>query len=165
MTVALTQIAALAYAFFGAQTETERGRAEHVFVRRYIECHLNDEGTAGNGSAEHIVHRANTAGRVVSMYITAPVTISAHNSNYATFTLSKKTGVGTSTAIAAPATTITAGLTFTAFLPVAITLTAANVGYAAGDSLTLKLVKTASGQACGAARSPCHVTVLVEEGA
>lgn len=95
------------------------------------------------------------AGKVVSCYVTPAAAVAAHASNYDTYTLSKRLTTDFSTAIVIGTVTSVAG--FTAYTPAAMTLTAANVGFAAGDVLTIQSVDNGT-----TTEVPFSVQVLVE---
>lgn len=162
MTVSGEAIKGVAAGLFSAGSATEQTRAEHVFVRRYVEVDVTDGGTAGTAATERTIHQPRTSGKVLSCYVSTPVTAAANGSNYGTFTLSKRDGAGGgATAIAAADSSATA---FTAHTPRALTITAGNESYSSGNVLTIALTKTGTGVAIAAATSAARVSCLLEEG-
>lgn len=124
---------------------------------------VTDGGTAGTAAAETVIGYVKDAGKVVSIYLSTPVGVTADNTNNATFTVGRRTAGGSRTTIGTLTTNVAQG-NLTAFSPVALTLTAANVQLAAGDVLTLQLAKASSGVAIAAATAQADVTVIVEKG-
>jgi hypothetical protein len=132
--------------------------------RRIISKLFQDAATAGTAITETVFCRVPGACRVVSVYVSAPIAVTAAAANIATFNLAKRTAGAASTAVAT-GSTVTAGTpgTLTAFAPAALTITAANAELAAGDALTFAVVKGASGVALTAATSYLEVTVELED--
>jgi hypothetical protein len=104
-----------------------------------------------------------SAGKVISCKITTPINVTASDSNFITFTLATRTANGAATTIATANTAITGGTgNITAFLPVALTLTANAVQYNKGDQLTFKGIVTGSGVALNNANAEGLVTIVIE---
>lgn len=123
----------------------------------------SDAATAGTAVTETVHWRAPFACKVITAYVSTPIAVTAHASNTATFTVSKRTSAGASQATVATAVTTTGGTgNITAFAPVALPLTVANVALAAGEVITFAISKQNSGVALTAATSYVDLTVLVE---
>jgi hypothetical protein len=123
-----------------------------------------DAATAGTAVTETVIATVPVASRVVAVKVATPIGVTAHDTNYATFTVSKRTAGGGATSIASQTTKITGGSgNLTAFSPLSITPTASAVDLAANDSLTIAIPKAASGVALTAATSYVQVQVTVEE--
>ena len=131
--------------------------------RRTVEVLLNDANTANQACAEKVFFLAdNGPVRVISARVTS-LTISADNTDYATWTLARRTAGGAATTIATRATTV-AGGAMTTLTPSSMTVTVANADLALNDALTIKCVKTGAGQKiAGATDELCSVVVVVEE--
>lgn len=84
------------------------------------------------------------AGRVISAYITPGATLAVDETNYMTWTVSKRAVADPSSAVslATRASNAAGGGTVTAYTPAVFTLTAtvANLSFGAGDVLTFKSV-------------------------
>lgn len=127
---------------------------------------IDDAATAGTAVTETVIARVPVASRVVSMYMSSPIAVTAHDTNYATVTVAKRTDGAAGTTVGSE-TTQTSGSggtgNMTAFAPYAIPLVAAAVDLAAGASLTVAVAKAAAGVALTAATSTFSVQVTVEE--
>ena len=165
MTISGNSIKGVANALLSTGLAADQTRAEHVFVRRFIELDLDDAATAGTACAEKVVHIAPTSGEVISCTVAPGAAITADNTDKATFTLAKRTGAGGATTIASGDTSITGALVFTPiFITQALNITASAVKYALGDVLTMKVVKGGAGQAISSAsKGLCHVSILIQE--
>jgi len=138
-------------------------RKEYVFF-------LTDDGDAGTPNPEMAIPMP-VACRVVSCKVTAPIAVTGHATTNAVFTVAKRTGAGSATTISTFTTTLSAPAnSLAAFVPAAMTVTAADAVLAASDVLTCKLTKGSTGVAVTtaagddtAAGSRCTVTVVVEE--
>lgn len=132
---------------------------------KYYQFLVSDAATAGTAVTETAIAMP-VAGKVVSVAMTAPIAVTANNTNFATVAIAKRTAAGSATAIASQTTAITGSGNLAAFVPykfLAAAFTAANQALAADDVLTLAISKTASGVALNAATSYFTVTVGVEE--
>lgn len=139
------------------------GTVKNSMRRTYSE-NYSDAATAGTAVTETVHANVQRAGKVVAAKLSAPIAVTANDTNYATVTVSKRTGAGGAVVIASRTTQITGGSgNIVAFVPVTLTLTAANQLLAAGDVLTVAVTKTGSGVALTAATSNINVTVDVEE--
>lgn len=133
--------------------------------RKQIQAHVTDGGTAGTAQTETPFWRNDTGGtvKVVSVHLLAPVAITANATNYATFILYKRTSAGaTQTTVASFATDTVTTDDVTAFAPLSITPTAANVTVAAGGVLSVAVTKANTGVAIAAATSQARLVVVVE---
>lgn len=115
---------------------------------------------------ESVVAAMPVKGKVTSVSFSTPVSVTANNTNFATWTLSKRTGAGAAVTIATQTTAITGMGSLVLFVPyvaVAADFTAANQQCAAADVLTLSITKTAAGIAltAGTAALLSNVTVTV----
>lgn len=162
MTVNANTIKGIAAGLFCPASATEQERAEHVFVRKYVEVDITDGGTAATAATERCIHRAKYAGRVVSAHWTPPVAIAANGATYFTTTLYKKTGAAASVAIGTIASSATSDV---ALVPREFAYTEANKKYLAGDVLTLAVTKASTGVAIASATAPARVSVIIEEDA
>jgi len=106
------------------------------------------DGAAGTTTAEVAVGVSPQAGKLVKAYYVAAAGLTAHDTNYATITVSRYTAAGGSkTTIASITTQITGGSgNWTAFVPVPLTLAADNA-IPAGALITYEVAKAASGVA------------------
>lgn len=153
---------------FPASDATSVALVQGYYGQRHIGATFTDGGTAATAADEFVVYRNATGGnvRVVSAYVATPVAVTADASHYKTITLQKRDSAGANNATVAAATTQTAGAggtgDLTAFAPVALTLTAANVVVAAGGVLTIKAIKTGNGVAIASATAPARIEVILE---
>lgn len=141
--------------------------------QRHIRFYFTDGGTAGTAQTETPVGRCDanlsTGWTVLEASVVLPISVTANNSNYATFTLNKRTSGGAAVVVAQSTTQITDpvfGSNATAFVayPTALSATAANLLLAAGtDVLTFAVSKTGTGVALAAATSQGWVDVVVQE--
>ena len=110
---------------------------------------MNDLTTITVGLLENILFQTPVAGKVVSVSFGTAIAVTANDTNYATWTLAKRTGAGAAATIATQTTKITAGMgNLAAFVPYAAVtadFTVANTALAAGDVVTLVITKTAAG--------------------
>lgn len=124
---------------------------------------IADHTTLTKALPETQLVRVPHAFRIVSVYVTTPVNVTANDTNYATITVSKRTAGGGATTMWAQNTKITGGLgNLTALTPVALSQSSTADG-AAGDSLTLTIAKAASGIALTADTSHVGLTIEIEE--
>ncbi len=120
---------------------------------RYYQFLVSDFGTAGRAVTTTCMHMP-VKGKVVSVSMTAPLTVTKSDSVYATITVGKQSGASAST-IAACATksTLAAGATgadLAAGVPykfLASAFTLANCQMAADDVLTVAIAKASTGSA------------------
>jgi len=132
--------------------------------KRTFHILVADAATAGTAVTETVIVQVQRAGIAKAVRIATPIAVTAHDTNYATFTVAKRTGSGSASTIASQTTKITGGSgNVTAFVPVTLTLTDANVVLAAGDVLTIAIAKASSGVALTASTSYVNVTVDVLE--
>lgn len=104
------------------------------------------DGAAGTTTAETAVAMSVQKGKLVKAYYVPAGAVTAHDTNYATITVSRYTAAGGSkTTVASITTKITGGSgNWTAFVPVEITL-ATDTALEAGACLTYEIAKAASG--------------------
>lgn len=128
-----------------------------------------DNADADTATPE-MAHRMPVACRVVAIYITAPIAVTGHATTNAVFTVAKRTGAGAATTIGTLTTTLSAPAnSLAAFVPKAVTITAADAELAAEDVLTFKMTKGSTGVAVTEAASAtlggsaCIIDVVVEE--
>lgn len=135
--------------------------------RRTVTIYVQDAATAGTAVTETVMLCCPAGGtiRVVSAKVAAPVAIAADNTDYCTFTVSKRTGAGSATSVSSADTRAASLNALAAFVPEALTnsTTAADLDLAASDVLTFKVVKSGSGKAICAATSYFACTVEYEE--
>jgi hypothetical protein len=121
------------------------------------------DGAAGTTTSETVVGYVRkapggnaTPAKVLRVYYLPAASLTAHDTNYATITVSKYTAAGGSKTTVASATTAITGGTgnWTAFVPMEITLsaTAANLILESGAILTYEVAKAASGVAIPAGK-------------
>jgi len=101
------------------------------------------DASAATATAETPVGRVGAAVTLGTIYYVPLAALTADNSNYATITVSKRTGAGGAVTVASVTTQITGSGNWTAFVPVAIPISAGSL--AAGDVLTVAITKTGSG--------------------
>ncbi len=114
--------------------------------------HAFADATAGNAVGENVVIRVPFACRLLSAHV-AGQTVAADNTDYATFSVYKKTGSAASVLIASGDTRAASLNGLTVNVPAALTL-ATTAGYlelAAGDVVTFGIAKANSGKATTAA--------------
>lgn len=144
---------------------TDEALIKSALWRDKAEAHVTDGGTAGTAQTETFVWRNDTGADVlvVGAKICTPVGVTANDTNNATVTLSKRSSSGGSQATVGALTTNTAQGSITAFLPVALTLTAANVVVASGEVLTIAVSKAGTGVAIAAATSQARVEIILDK--
>lgn len=124
-----------------------------------------DAATAATAVTETAIITVPTACRFIGAKIVAPIAVAAAASNIATFNIARERA-GVSVNMAA-GSTVTAGTpgSLTAFVAAALVnnATSANLDLVAGDTITIAVVKGASGVALTAATSYLQVQVTVEE--
>lgn len=112
------------------------------------------DAAAGTTTAETVVgcslvNPANPAGtsKILRAYYVPAAGVTAHDTDYATITVSKYTAAGASKTTLAQLTTVTANGDWTALVPKEITLTAtlANRILEPGAAITYEIAKAASG--------------------
>ena len=132
--------------------------------RRTYKGLVSDAATAGTAVTETVLFQAARPGIVKRCTFAAPIAVTAHDTTYATMTVSKRTGSGAATVIATQTTKITGGSgNLTAFVPITLTLTASAAAIAADDVVTILISKASTGVALTAATSYASFTVDVEE--
>ena len=142
---------------------TARAAVNAAHIRTY-NGRFTDAGTAGTGQGESPIGRVRNAGVVRSVNVSVPLAVVADNTDYISFTVSKRTAGGAAVTIASGTTQVSGLGALTAFLPLALTLAAAaNLALAAGDVLTVTVAKGGAGKAMAAATTFGVVTVDVEE--
>jgi hypothetical protein len=144
---------------------TDKALVRKFIGQKKVEAHVTDGGTAGTAQTETFVWENDTG---ADMYVTAakvtfPVAVASNGSNYASVFVYKRTSAGASqTAIG---TADSSATSYTAFVPAALTLTAANVLVPAGSGITVAVTKTGTGVAIAAATSQARVEVQLEPAA
>lgn len=155
MSIGGKEIKNIMKSIFGSTSTTDDAYIANVFAQNnpVMQGHFTDAGTAGNAAGEWVIGRVPYACVVKDVYITTGVDVAADNTDYATITFAKRAAADYTTAVTiASSDTRAANLNgLTAFTPASIPLTAANVVLTAGDVLTIKATKAASGKALGAA--------------
>lgn len=150
---------------FSALDATDEALLKNTIYRDKVEAHVTDGGTAGTAQTETFIYK-NTSGTnqlVVSASFCTPIAVTADASNNATITVTKRSSSGGTAAIVATNVTTAGGTgSITAFLPVPLTLTVANVVLAANEVLTVLVSKGGTGVAIGAATSQARVEVVLE---
>ena len=149
----------------GAQDATDKTRTD-IFFRSYEHCFVQDAATAGTAvtTSTMYVNRTGYTQRILSAYVTAPITVAADNTDYVTFTVQTADGAGGSGATAFSGDTRAASLNaLAAAIPEALTATAANVVVPVGGVVTIAVAKTGSGKAIVAATSYCHIQIELEQ--
>jgi hypothetical protein len=148
--------------------------ARQALLRRRVSKGITDGGTAASAAGEIVMFRAEVACTVISVHYCGGVAITADNTNNATFLVQKRpaSAPGTPATVATASTAITDptfGANYAAFTPLQLpnSGTAANLAMAAGDVLTVKATKGASGVAFGAAATAtgatAEIAVVIEE--
>lgn len=160
----LTSVLASNSDFSQATAAAEVSR-QHQRVIKFT-VNVNDN-TITVALAEQPFERLPVACKVIAVHVATPISVTANDTNFATFTVARRTAGAAGVTIATLSTAITGGTgNITAFSPVAITLsaTASNLVCAAGDELTLAITKTAAGIKLTDAAPAClALTVIVEE--
>lgn len=110
--------------------------------------HRAQDAAAGTTTAEAAVAMTVQKGKLVRAYYVPAGAVTAHDTNYATITISRYTAAGGSKTTIASCTTKTTGGggtgNWTAFVPVEVTL-ASDVDLEAGACVTYEIAKAASG--------------------
>lgn len=142
-----------------ARTEVVRQR------RRWVTALVQDAATAGTAVTESVMGIAQGAVRIPFSYVAAPIAVAADNTDYCTFTVSKRTGAGSATSVSSADTRAASLNALAAFVPEALTnsVTAADLELADADVITCKIVKAGSGKAVVAATSYFLFACLVED--
>lgn len=149
---------------FSSLDSTDATLLKNTLYRQKVRVYVTDGGTAGTAQTATAFF-TNDLGcnlRVVSAKLIVPVAVTGHDTNNATFTLSKVDADGTNAATVAARTSNVAGGNYTAFKPVDLTLTEANAVVASGWSLRIAVSKASSGVAIAAATSQAYIEVTLE---
>lgn len=140
-------------------------RAVH---RRTYTFQVRDNAVTAAG-CEGVAYVMPVACKVISAWATTPINVTGHATTNAVWTVSKYVA-GVATSVATATTTLAAPAnSMTAFVPLALTVTASAVELAAGDVLSAKLSKGSTGVAVTTADgativgSAATITVVVEE--
>jgi hypothetical protein len=152
------------FGLFSVLDDTDRTLVKDTLYRQTVHVHVTDGGTAGTAqtATPFFTNRTDANLRVVSATVKTPVAVTGGDTNNATFTIAKVDADGTNAATVASRTTNVAGGNYTAFKPVALTLTAANVVIPPGWSLHAAVSKASSGVAIAAATSQAYVEIVLE---
>jgi len=163
------QVKNLTYGLYEAQSAADQVRSDQVCVQRIESTLVTDGGTAGTAVTEECIVSfpfANTV-KVLGCTVLPPVAVTASDTLFATFTLSSRDANGANAVSIATQTTKTSGSgglgSLTAFKPVSLPLTQANVVVPAGGSLTIAVAKASTGTAIASATASCLVQVWLEE--
>lgn len=150
---------------FSSLDATDTALLKNTLIRDKAECHVTDGGTAGTAQTETFLWK-NTTGTnqlVVGATVATPVNVTGSDTTNATFTVSKRDAAGANAVVVATYTTTAAPAnSLTAFLPVALPLTVANVIVAPNQVLTVLVSKLSTGVAIAAATSQARIEVLLE---
>lgn len=133
---------------------------------RAVSFPINDAATAGTAVTESVILATTRRILVKGVKLAAPIAVTAHDTTYATITVSKRTAAGAAVIVASQTTKLVpaGGLgSLVAFVPVALTLVPAVAQLVAGDVLTVLVSKASTGVALTAATSVATVTVDYEE--
>lgn len=151
----------------GQQGVTDPPTAVAEAHQRHFTALVSDSATAGTAVTETVMFRANVAMRIKRVDVTAPISVTANDTTYATVTVAQRDSAGANSATIATQTTKTSGSgglgSLTAFKPYALTLTNANVDVPAGSVVTIAIAKASAGVALTAATSYFEVCVVAEE--
>lgn len=146
---------------FSSLDATDTSLLTNMLLFDQLEAHVTDGGTAGTAQTETFVYQ-NTTGtnqQVTGITACSPVAITGDNTNNATFTVTKRDNAGINNVVVGTITTNVAAGNWTAFLPKALALTAANVVVPNGSVLTVLVSKAGTGVAIGAATSQSRVQI------
>lgn len=108
------------------------------------------DGGAGTAFTEHAFWRAAQTCKVISVYFVPDAALTANASNNATLTLARRNADGTNQQTIASITTSTTN--WVQFVPVQLTLTAANASLLVGQTLTFTITKGGTGVVVPAGR-------------
>lgn len=158
----------------GVSLVSNPANAAHALSQRHRTVYFTDGGTAATAQTETPFAAVDPAANLTNWQIKQcslifPIAITANNSNYATFTVNKRTSGGAAVQVAQNTTQISDGVlgaNVVAFQAYNMTLsgTAANLVLAAAtDVLTFAMTKTGTGVAVAAATSQAYCDVLYEE--
>lgn len=147
---------------FSALDATDVALLANVLVFDQVEAHVTDGGTAATAQTETFLYK-NTTGTnqlVTSAVACTPIAVTGSDTTNATFTVTKRSSVGgTAVVVATYTTSATPANSMTAFLPVAMPLTAANAIVAPNEILTVLVSKLSTGVAIAAATSQARIQV------
>jgi hypothetical protein len=152
-------------ALFSSLDSTDETLVKKMLWRKKVKLEVTDGGTAGTAQGETFMWYNDTGVDVTvkESRAIAPVAVTAHGTNYATFTLSKRDTAGANAATVAEFATDTVTTDdMTAFLPKSMTLTSANVTVPSGYVLTGKVAKAGTGVAIGSATAQACIEVIIE---
>lgn len=164
------------YNYPGATQSQAIAEAAQAIKRRRTRVYFSDAGTAASGCAEFAFlfcpKDLSGGAQIVAVNLIIPIAVTASNTAYSTFTVSKRTSGGSQVSVAVQNTQITdpvLGANVVAWQPYQMTLsgTAANLlmaGAAGTDVLTLTIAKTGAGVALNtSARDFVVIEVEYEE--
>jgi hypothetical protein len=104
------------------------------------------DGAAATATTEHTFMRAPSAVQIVAVRYIPDAALTADASNNATITIKRRNADGTNAVTVAAVTTSVAGSgSWTQWVAVALTLTAANTSMAPGQFLTIAITKAGTG--------------------
>ena len=132
--------------------------------RRSYSFALSDNGYALGQTLEYAVFMP-VRGFIRAVQIIAPIAVTGSDTDYCTFTLSKRTAAGNAVSLATYATSASPANSLVAFVPVGgvLTSTLSNLYVAANDVLTASALKTANGVIVASAGAFVTINVVVEE--
>ncbi len=150
---------------FSSLDEVDAALLKNLLFREKVEGHVTDGGTAATAQTETFLYKNTTGSNVlvVGASVCTPIAVTADPTNNATFTITKRSISGGSAVVVATGVTTAGGTgSLVAFLPVALTLTVANLVLAPNEVLTILMSKGGSGVATSAATSQTRLEVLLE---
>lgn len=104
------------------------------------------DGSASTATSEVPIGMARRASKVIAAYFIPASTLTADDTNYATLTISKRAaGGGSKTTVASVSTTTTGSGNFVAWVPVPLTVVAADASVTALSQLSFEISKPGTG--------------------
>lgn len=111
-----------------------------------VEIQKAADGAAATATSETVACGTRNGGRLIGVRYVPGAALTADNTNYATITVSKRDSAGgTKTTVASRTTQVTGSGSWTAFVPVELTLAAAADILNAGGTLTFEIAKAGTG--------------------
>lgn len=149
---------------FSALDSTDESLLKAIHYQHKVRVYVSDLATAGTAQTATPFYTNDTGGnmRVISCKLIVPIAVTANATTNMTATVAKVDAAGSNSATIASYTSDVAGGSLTAFVPKALTLTAANVVVANGWTLNAAVSKGSTGVAFTAATSQAYIEVILE---
>lgn len=129
---------------FNTAARVTAGYIDGAFAFEHIKTAA--DGSASTATSEVPLGMARRASKVVAAYYIPASTLTADDTNYATLTISKRAaGGGSKTTVASVSTTTTGSGDFVAWVPVPLTVVAADASVTALSQLSFEISKPGTG--------------------